>query len=38
MVGQEDRGGMPARQESWWESVIGHPTRIKREIKYSISS
>lgn len=25
------------RQMSWWESVIGHPTRMKKQANYSIS-
>lgn len=32
-----ESGGRPKRQMSQWESVIDHPMRIKRQIKYSIS-
>jgi len=31
-------GGRPTRQISWWESVIDHPIRMKRQMKYSMSS
>jgi len=31
-------GERPIRKISWWESVIDQPTRMKRQMKYSISS
>jgi len=34
----KESGGRPTRQIPWWESVIHHPTRMKRQMKYSISS
>jgi len=30
--------GKAIRQISWWESVTDHPTRLRRQMKYSISS
>jgi len=26
--------GKPTRWISWWESLIDHPTRMKRQVKY----
>ena len=31
-------GGRPIRETSWWDSVIDHPTRMRRQMKYSTSS
>lgn len=37
VYGYESRG-KSTRQISWWEPVIDHTTRMKKQMKYSVSS
>ena len=37
-VHEDESRGRPTRQISWQDSVTDHPTRTKRQKKYSVSS